>query len=60
MVVGPESHVRKIDFAVTDPIDLSSVVGQSEFHVNAYVGDQHVRFDKPVKISVRVSMEKTK
>ena len=59
-LVGPESHVRQIEFAATDPIDLSSVVGEAEFHVNAYLGDPHVRFDKPVKISVKVSMEKTK
>jgi hypothetical protein len=26
--------------------------------VNAFVGDPHVRFEKPVKISVKVSMEK--
>jgi YbbR domain-containing protein len=57
-LVGPASHVRKIEYAVTDPIDLASVVGQSEFRVNAFVGDPHVRFEKPVKISVRVSMEK--
>src|SRR3989449_3905646 len=57
-LVGPASHVKKIEYAVTDPIDLASVVGESEFHVNAYVGDPHVRFEKPVKISVRVWMEK--
>jgi YbbR domain-containing protein len=56
-VVGPESRVRKIEYAVTDPVDLSSVVGESEFHVNAFVGDPHVRFEKPVKISVKVYME---
>jgi YbbR domain-containing protein len=57
-LVGPASHVKKIEYAVTDPIDLAAVVGESEFHVNAFVGDPHVRFEKPVKISVRVSMEK--
>ncbi len=56
-VVGPESRVKKIEYAVTDPVDLSSVVSESEFHVNAFVGDPHVRFQKPVKISVKVYME---
>jgi YbbR domain-containing protein len=56
-VVGPESRVKKIEYAVTDPVDLSSVVSESEFHVNAFVGDPHVRFEKPVKISVKVYME---
>jgi YbbR domain-containing protein len=57
MVIGPESHVKRIEYAVTDPVDLSSVVSESEFHVNAFVGDPHVRFEKPEKISVKVYME---
>jgi YbbR domain-containing protein len=57
-IVGPASHVKKIEYAVTDPIDLAAVVGESEFRVNAFVGDPHVRFEKPAKISVKVSMEK--
>jgi YbbR domain-containing protein len=57
-LVGPSSHVKKIEHAVTDPIDLASVVGETEFHVNAFVGDPHVRFEKPAKISVKVTMEK--
>jgi YbbR domain-containing protein len=59
-LVGPASHVKKIEYAVTDPIDLAAVVGVTEFHVNAFVGDPHVRFEKPAKISVKVSMEKKK
>ena len=59
-VVGPESHVKRIEYAVTDPIDLASVVGESQFHVNAFVGDPHVRFEDPARISVKVSMEKTR
>jgi YbbR domain-containing protein len=59
-IVGPESHVKRIEYAVTDPIDLASVVGESQFHVNAFVGDPHVRFDDPARISVKVTMEKTR
>ncbi len=59
-LVGPESHVTRIEYAVTDPIDLGSVVAQSEFHVNAFLGDPHVRFEKPVSIAVKVFVEKTK
>ena len=59
-VVGPESHVKKIEYAVTDPIDLGSVVGESRFRVNAFVGDPHVRFEDPARISVHVIMEKTR
>lgn len=59
-LVGPDSHVKKIQYAVTDPIDLGAVVGESQFNVNAFVGDPHVRFEKQAKISVKVSMGKAK
>lgn len=60
VLVGPESRVKKIEYAATDPVDLASVVADSQFRVNAFVGDPHVRFDKPVKISVKVHMENTR
>ena len=59
-LVGPESHVKKIEYAATDPVDLGSVVGESDFQVNAFVADPHVRFEKPAKISVKVFMEKAR
>ena len=57
-IVGPDSRVKHVEFAVTDPIDLGPVVGISQFAVNAFVGDPHVRFAKPAKVMVRVVMEK--
>lgn len=59
-LVGPESRVRKIEYAVTDPIDLTAAGDGSVFHVNAFVGDPHVRFEKPVKIAVTVELEEKK
>lgn len=57
-VVGPESRVNRSEFAVTDPIDLSRVVGVAQFSVDAFVPDPHVRFLKPTRVTVRVYMEK--
>jgi YbbR domain-containing protein len=57
-VVGPESHVEDVEYAVTDPVDLSSLVATGEFQVNAFISDPHVRFERPVKISVKVLVEK--
>jgi YbbR domain-containing protein len=57
-VAGPESHVEGVEYAVTDPVDLSSLVAASEFQVNAFVSDPHVRFENPVKVSVKVFVEK--
>ncbi|HEV2445675.1 MAG TPA: CdaR family protein, partial [Candidatus Sulfopaludibacter sp.] len=36
-IVGPSTHVSRIAAAVTDPIDVSNVVGTKEFRVNAFV-----------------------
>jgi YbbR domain-containing protein len=57
-LVGPESHVNEIEYAVTDPIDLRTLTSPAVFHVNAFVGDPHVRFAKPVKIDVSVVVQK--
>jgi len=59
-LVGPESRVRKIEYAVTDPIDLAAASDGAVFHVNAFVGDPHVRFEKPAKIAVALQLEEKK
>ena len=57
---GPEDHVRQIDQVMTDPIDLSGVVGQAEFHVHINVGDPQVRLESATGlVTVRVVLEKT-
>jgi len=57
-VVGPESRVARITFASTDLIDLSPVIGTSEFRVETYVDDPQVRFQSPPQVVVRVQMKK--
>jgi len=57
-VVGPASHVARIDAANTDPVDVSSVVGTSEFRTNAYVNDPYVRFQSSPQVTVTVTMRK--
>jgi len=55
--VGPESRVRSVK-VMTDPIDLSPVIGESEFHVAAYLSDPHVRFQGSARVAVKVRVEK--
>jgi hypothetical protein len=57
-VVGPKSHVTRIKTASTDPVDISSVVGSSEFRVNAFVDDPFVRFATSPLVAVVVTMKK--
>jgi YbbR domain-containing protein len=57
-IVGPSSHVYRIVAATTDPVDVSAVVGSSEFRVNAFVNDDFVRFQSPSQVTVSVTMKK--
>jgi YbbR domain-containing protein len=57
-VVGPESRVSGVEYAVTDPIDLSSTFGSAEFRVAAGVDDELVRLDRQQMLRVRVRVEK--
>lgn len=55
-IVGPESRVGRIQSVTTDPVDIASVVGVSEFRVTAYVDDAHVRFVTPPQVVVKVQV----
>jgi len=57
-VAGPKSRVARIVAASTDPVDVSSVVGSSEFRVNAFVDDPFVRFATSPLVAVVVTMKK--
>lgn len=56
-ILGPESRVREVEFAETDPIELPLKAGESEFRVNAFVRDPQVRFATPPVVRVRVTLE---
>jgi YbbR domain-containing protein len=58
VVVGPESRVALIDVVLTDPIDLSDVVGGRSFRVTAYLPDPYIRFEQDPSVSVDVQMHK--
>lgn len=57
-VVGPASNVAGITAVSTDPVDISGVVGSTEFRTNAYVNDPYVRFQSPPQVTVTVTMRK--
>jgi YbbR domain-containing protein len=57
-VAGPASRVARIVSVVTDRVDVSSVVGTSEFRVNAFVEDPYVRFVGSPQVTVVVTMKK--
>ena len=57
-ILGPAGHVARISDVVTDPIDVSNVVGSSEFRVNAFVNDAFVRFQEQPQVMVTVTMKR--
>jgi hypothetical protein len=57
-IAGPKSRVARIAAAATDRVDVSPVVGSSEFRVNAFVDDPYVRFTASPQVTVVVTMKK--
>jgi hypothetical protein len=56
-ILGPQSRVRQVDFAETDPIELAAKPGESEFRVNAFVREPQVRFATPPLVRVKVILD---
>jgi len=57
-IVGPASHVERVDAATTDPVDVSSAEGTFQTRVNAFVMDSYVRFQSPPQVVVAGVMKK--
>lgn len=55
---GPEERVSHISKVLTDPIDLTGVVGQKEFRTRVNVGEPQVRLESPSEITLKVTLEK--
>jgi YbbR domain-containing protein len=58
VITGPRHHVERVDFATTDPVDASGIMGRVTFTTNVYVSDPLVQVVQPVLIHVTVTVEK--
>jgi YbbR domain-containing protein len=58
-IEGPENHVKAIDSAITDPVDVSGVMGKATFTTHVYVPDPLVRVQHPAPIHVTVTTGKS-
>ena len=56
---GPEERVKSIDRVSINPVDLSGVVSQAEFHTHVNIGDPQVRLENPSGVTLKVTLEKT-
>src|SRR5215471_8381282 len=58
-IEGPENHVKAIDTAITDPVDVSGVMGKATFTTHVYVPDPLVRVQHPAPVHVTVTTGKS-
>jgi YbbR domain-containing protein len=56
---GPEQRVRNISHVTLDPVDLSGVISQAEFHTHVNIGDPQVRLEVPSDVALRITLEKS-
>jgi YbbR domain-containing protein len=57
-VRGPVERVRNLSRVMTDPVDLTGVVSEKEFHTQINLGDPQVRLEAPVAVRLKVILEK--
>lgn len=58
-VSGPETSVRGIESAKTDPVDLSGLTEDAQVKVNAFVSEARAQFTSPPLVTVQLTIEKT-
>jgi YbbR domain-containing protein len=56
---GPEQRVKSIDRVTVDPVDLSGVISEAEFHTHVNIGDPQVRLEVATDVKLKVTLEKT-
>lgn len=57
-IVGPESYVAQVRYALTDSIDLTGAGAVSEFSVNVAAPNAQVRIQNSTQVTVKVWMKK--
>lgn len=57
-VSGPRKRVEAVEAAITDPVDVSGVMGRAIFVTNAYAADPMVQVVNPTPVHVTIITEK--
>ncbi len=58
-IVGPESRVKDVGYAETDPINLANGAFRSEFRVHTFIPDPQVRLVSSPVVTVKIELEKS-
>src|SRR5579884_3907271 len=53
-VTGPTKHVDAVEAVMTDPVDVSGVIGRATFSTHVYVADPLLRLATPSTVQVTV------
>jgi YbbR domain-containing protein len=59
LIRGPEQRVKSMSHVTLDPVDLSGVISQAEFHTHVNLGDSQLRLEVPSDVTLKVTLEKT-
>ena len=57
-ISGPQKQVRRVEDAITDPVDVSGIVDRHSFSTHAYVSDPLIQVVNPRPVQVTVIIEK--
>jgi YbbR domain-containing protein len=57
-ITGPKKRVEAVEFATTDPVDVSGTIGHASFPTHAYVPDPLVQVVHPGPVRVTIMMER--
>lgn len=58
-VTGPESRVRSASNAVTDPLDLRQINGDTERHMSVFVSEPEVRIVNTPQVTVKIHTQRS-
>jgi YbbR domain-containing protein len=58
LVSGPESRVKPIERAETDPVDVSGLTDSTVARVNTFVADPRVQFESPSVVTITIAVER--
>lgn len=58
-IVGPASRIALVEFAETDPVDLTGFEKLLVTTVHGYIADSQVRFESSPMVQVRIELERT-
>lgn len=58
-IVGPQKSVDAVEFAITDPVDVTGLINRTTASRHAYVSDPLIQVIDPKPVRITITMERT-